>query len=63
MQATTYVNNLLVGSRNIDHRGSFFVLNLATNDSFQCAIKEPIFTKSRHQVRCHSLMCIKHTQP
>lgn len=50
MQATTFVNNLLVGSRNIDHRGSFHVLNMATNDTFQCSIKEPIFSKSRHEV-------------
>ena len=49
-QATTFVNNLLVGSRNIDHRGSFHVLNMATNDIFQCSIKEPIFSKSRHEV-------------
>ncbi len=52
-QATTYVNNLLVGARNIDHRGQFHVLNLATNDTFQCSIKEPFFGKSRHEVGCH----------
>ena len=47
------MNNLLVGARNIDHRGQFHVLNLATNDAFQCSIKEPFFGKSRHEVRCH----------
>ena len=49
-QATTYVNNLLVGARNIDHRGQFHVINLGTNDTFQCSIKEPFFGKSRHEV-------------
>ena len=44
------MNNLLVGARNIDHRGQFEVVNLATNDSFQCSIKEPFFGKSRHEV-------------
>ncbi|CAL5227045.1 g9943 [Coccomyxa viridis] len=51
--ATTYVNNLLVGARNIDHRGQFHVVNLATDDSFQCSIKEPFFGKSRHEVHGH----------
>jgi hypothetical protein len=54
VQATTFVNNLLVGSRNIDHRGSFHVLNMATNDTFQCSITEPIFSKSRHEVGVQS---------
>ena len=44
------MNNLLVGARNIDHRGQFHVINLATNDTFQCSIKEPFFGKSRHEV-------------
>lgn len=44
------MNNLLVGARNIDHRGQFQVINLATNDTFQCSIKEPFFGKSRHEV-------------
>ena len=50
MQATTYINNLLVGKRNLDHRGDFEVVNMATNDAFQCSIKEPFFAKSRHEV-------------
>ena len=50
MQATTYINNLLVGKRNLDHRGNFEVVNMATNDAFQCSIKEPFFARSRHEV-------------
>lgn len=68
-QATTYVNNLLVGARNIDHRGQFHVVNLATDDSFQCSIKEPFFGKSRHEVgillhlECKQLPCACNTGP
>ena len=50
MQATTYINHLLVGKRNLDHRGNFEVVNMATNDAFQCSIKEPFFARSRHEV-------------
>ena len=49
-QATTYVNNLLIGDRNCDHRGKFHIVNLATDDTFQCRIKEPFFGKSKHEV-------------
>jgi hypothetical protein len=46
----TYVNNILIGKRYLDHRGTYHVTQLATGDHFKCKISEPIFGKSHHEV-------------
>lgn len=58
-QVPTYINNILIGKRNLDHRGSFYVTCLTSGDSFKCKIKEPLFGKGHHDVRPkHSAVCI-----
>lgn len=49
-QVDTYVNNLLVGKRYLDHRGTYQVTQLSTGDYFKLKISEPIFGKSTHEV-------------
>ncbi|KAK9916982.1 hypothetical protein WJX75_009487 [Coccomyxa subellipsoidea] len=46
----TYINNILIGKRNLDHRGSFYVTCLTSGESFKCKIKEPLFGKGHHDV-------------
>ena len=50
LQTYTYINNILIGKRYLDHRGPFHVTCLQTNDSFQCKISEPMLGKSQHEV-------------
>lgn len=51
VQVPTYINNILIGKRNLDHRGSFYVNCLSSGDCFKCKIKEPLFGKGHHMVR------------
>ena len=58
-QVPTYINNILIGKRNLDHRGSFYVTCLTSGESFKCKIKEPLFGKGHHDVRPkQSAFCI-----
>ena len=57
MQASTYINSILIGKRNLDHRGSFHVTCLSSGDCFKFKIAEPMFGKSHHLVRILSF-CI-----
>lgn len=50
-QVPTYINNILIGKRSIDHRGSFYVNCLTSGDCMKCKIKEPLFGKGHHDVR------------
>lgn len=44
------MNNILIGTRYLDHRGPFHITCLATGDSFQCKVTEPFMGKSTHEV-------------
>ena len=49
-QAKTYVGNILVGKRFIDHRGPFHVTCLATGDCFKGTLTAPMFGASSRMV-------------
>ena len=51
-QAYTYINNILLGKRYLDHRGPYYVTCVQTGDTFQCRIQEPIVGKAQHEVSC-----------
>lgn len=57
-QVPTYINNILIGKRCLDHRGSFHVTCLTSGDCFRCKIKEPIFGKAHHDVRSCLLLSV-----
>ncbi|CAL8466530.1 g6066 [Coccomyxa elongata] len=49
----TYINNILIGKRSIDHRGSFYVNCLTSGECMKVKIKEPLFGKGHHDVTGH----------